>query len=319
MKARRRLVVYAAMALVIVGSRPLFGQEVSLRYLWKKGETLRYRSTQQTAVNMSGLPGIGDMTVNTTISQVMKMVAEDVAADGTATVRVTFESVKMDMSGPMGNIVYDSAAPPTQPADPMTDAIAKGMSVLVGESFSLVTTPNGAVTKLEGMSRLAEKFQKTVPQAAGMGLGGLESMFSDESMKSTFEQSFATLPDRRVKPGDGWTHQAKIANPMGPMTTSTAYTLKAVESPGGAQLARVALTMVLKPAGPATPNAAMPMTVTLGEGSGEGEIWFDVRVGRLQKSVLRQTQPMTMSMADGSALAIQALTKATTTVELVEK
>ena len=79
--------------------------------MWKKGETLRYRMTQESNVNMSGVPGMGEMTVTTVIGQTLKMTTEDVAADGTATVKTTFEAVKLSMGTPMGNFAYDSAAP----------------------------------------------------------------------------------------------------------------------------------------------------------------------------------------------------------------
>jgi hypothetical protein len=323
MKARRRIVAYAALTLVIVCARPLFGQDVALRYVWKKGETLRYRVTQQAAVSMTGIPGMGEMTVNTTIVQGLKMAADDVAADGTATVRTTFESMKFEMGLPTGNVVYDSAAPSKQAADPITDALGKSLGLLIGESITVVTAPNGSVKSVEGLTRIGEKLKSAMPAGMSGGMGGLDTMFSDESMKSMFQQNFATLPDRAVKAGDTWKAEFTMnAPPAGTMATSTAYTLKAVDSVGGTQVARIAIAMTIKPTGgPVATDAGIPMTIKLGDASGEGEMAMDVKLGRLQKTVVRTTQPMTMSMQtpDGTALNMQALTKTTTTVELIEK
>jgi hypothetical protein len=320
MKSRRSRVVSAVLAFVVACATPLIAQDVALKYLWKKGETLRYRLTQESNVNMSGVPGMGEMTVTTLIGQVLKMTTEDVAADGTATVKTTFEAVKVSMGTPMGNFAYDSASP-AAPSDPMIGEIAKAMGALVGESVIIVTTPNGGVTKVSGMTQIGEKITKAMPQAGAAGMGGLDSLMSDEAMTSQFKQGFSILPSGPVKTGTSWKSEITIANPLAPMTAATSYTLKAVETAAGAQVARIAVATVLKPAGPPKPNPALPMNVQVGDGSGEGEMLFDVRLGRLQKSVLRSSQPMTMSMQgpDGSAMSMQMLTKSTVTMELIEK
>ena len=51
------------------------------------------------------------------------------------------------------------------------------------------------------------------------------------------------------------------------------------------------------------------------------EVTFDVKLGRLRKMVTTLAMPMTMSMTgpDGSNINLQASSKATTTVELIEK
>ena len=47
---------------------------------------------------MSGIPGAGDMTVTNSMSQVYSMMVEDIAADGTATLKSKVDSVRLDMS-----------------------------------------------------------------------------------------------------------------------------------------------------------------------------------------------------------------------------
>ena len=101
-----------ACAVVAVPSALALRQDVSLRYKWTKGETLRYRMTQRTTSTITGLPGSdGGMTVEQTFSQVWKEAVEDVAADGTTTLRATFESINIDMSTPMGRMAYDTEHP----------------------------------------------------------------------------------------------------------------------------------------------------------------------------------------------------------------
>jgi Family of unknown function (DUF6263) len=319
MNGRGRRLACLALALAFVCAAPLAAQDVSLRYQWKKGDTLRYRWTAQSNVTMSGIPGLGDMTVTTTLVQVVKMAAEDVAAEGTATLRATFESAKMEMGTPMGSIKYDSAAPSAPTGDPITDALGKAMKALVGASVTLTVTPNGQVPKLQGMEELAAKLKQAIGDEAAMA--GFDAIFSNESMMASFAQNFAAVPDKPVNAGDAWKTELKLSNPMAPMISSMTYTLKAIEPTGGAQIARIATTSVIKPAGPGMPNPAMPgMKIQVGTGSGDGEVIFDARLGRLRKAVFNTTIPMTMSMdaPDATAMSMQSTTKSVLTIELID-
>jgi hypothetical protein len=323
MRFDRRLASCAVVAGVLTASPVLLGQDVSLRYRWTKGDALRYRITTESAVAMSGMPGMGDMTVTTTQSQVQQLTPTDVAADGTATVTMRFESVRMNMSSPMGSFGYDSAAPPSQAADPITAQLAVVMGGLVGESVSAVIAPTGAIRSLEGGTRLMEKLKKALPADAGAAMGslggGLDSIMSDDAMRGNFGQSFATLPDKAVKVGDTWQSEIKMPNPAGQMTVSSTFTLKAVDRVDARDVARIEFTQQIKPG--AGGSAMGMMTVQMTDGTGDGEILFDHKLGRIVRSVARNTLPMTMSMTgpDGSAMNMNALTKTTVTLELVER
>jgi len=316
----RSLLFPAAVVCAVILAQPLTAQSVSVRYVWKKGEALTYRSTQQTAVNMSGVPGMGDMALSTAITQVIRMMPEDVAADGTATLRVTIESMKLEMTSPMGNMAYDSAAPAPAPDDAVAAALAPTIKAVVGASFTMVTKPNGAVTSVSGLAAMAAKLQQALPQGAGMATG-LESFLNDDAMKSAMQQSFAALPDRPVATGESWKNDVTVTNPMMTMTSSTTYILKGFETAAGGQVARIGFTSVVKPKAGVSPASPLPVTVIPGDGKGEGEILMDVRNGRLTKATMRLDQPMSMSMqgGDASAMNISANTKSTTTVELVQK
>ena len=81
MNMRIRLIAAGLVAIgVMTGPATLASeQDVTLRYRWTKGDNLRYRHTQQSTAAISGLPGMGDMTVDSTMAQVFKVAAEDVA------------------------------------------------------------------------------------------------------------------------------------------------------------------------------------------------------------------------------------------------
>src|SRR5262245_37716772 len=97
----RRTLSTLFVALVAVAASASLAAQDTLRYQWTKGATRSYRNTTETNMVMSGVPGMGDLNVTNTMVRITNLVANDVAADGTATLKVVFESIKMNMSVPM--------------------------------------------------------------------------------------------------------------------------------------------------------------------------------------------------------------------------
>jgi hypothetical protein len=322
MRARIGLIAAAVVTALLPGLSGLTAaQEAPLRYRWTKGEEVRYRMSQESTATISGLPGgMADMTIDTLMSQVMKSVVEDVAADGTATIRQVYESVKMEVNSPMSRMSYDSTKKDNASADPTAQSM---FSVMIGESFLLVLSPSGEVQKVDGMSGIMEKVFKNLPQdpAAAAMLQGMRNSFSDDAMRATMSQGFLKFPDRALKVGDSWDSQFTVKNPMiGGITTSVNATLKGFEGSGADQVAKIVMKLTMKPDAGAGGTNPMGLEVKMGDGTGEGEMIFNVAKGRQQRAVNRMNTSLTMSGAgpDGSTLSMQTLVKATVTLELVQ-
>jgi hypothetical protein len=317
--SRRSLRIAFMIAAALISSATLAAQDVTLRFKWTKSEEIRYRTTIQTDMQMSGMPGMGDMNVTMTMVQLTKMTVDDVAADGSATLRNTYESIKMTMQIPMmGEVTYDSAAPPPAGSNAMADMIGKSVGAMVGEAITMVVAPNGKVGKIDGLSRVAEKVKAATPGAGAPGMN-TDSFFSEDAQRSAIEQSFAWMPEKPVRPGDTWKNEFKIPSPLGSQVNTMVNTLKGQETVGGNNVARIATTGTIKPTG--EPGTMGPMTVTMGEGKSTGETLFDTKLGRVRKSTGTMTQPLSMRMSgpDGTDIAIQAVQKTTSTMELIEK
>jgi hypothetical protein len=313
-----------ALGLLFAPTVSAFRQDVTLRYRWAKGDTLRYRITQQSTTTLSGLPGgMGDMTIDQSTGQTLRGVAEEVASDGTATIRQVVESAKMEMNSPMFTMAYDSANPAAGD-NPMSAMLKDIFSAMIGESFTLVIAPTGEVQKAEGFARLAEKMFKNIPQDPSMAgvVEGLKANLSDDAMKNMFMQTFAQFPNRPLKPGDTWNSQFTTNNPMlGALTTSVTSTLKAFEGDGSNRVAKIVTGVTVKQdATKAAQANAMGFSLQMGDGTGDGEQVFDAGTGRLRGSTTRMTVPMTMSGTgpDGAAMSMKTTVKSTTTVELIQ-
>jgi Family of unknown function (DUF6263) len=322
MIAAFRIPALVVLSLSVAGVTSLtaFRQEVKLAYTWPAGVPLRYRITQNTVTTMSGMPGMGEMTLDQTITQVLRIVAEKVGADGTATLQQVIESVKMDMTTPMGKMGFDSADPgATQ--DP-TGMMKDIFSAMLNEPFLVVMAPTGRIESVEGLSRVVEKISKTLPQNPGSAaaLDAIKASLSDEAMRGMIGQGFVAFPDKPVKAGETWNGQLKNTNPaMGAMTTEISSTLKGIEGSGDAQIARIALKFLMKQESAATNAIGMIMKVA--DSSGEGELSFDVGKGRAQRSSVQMQIPMTVSGngPDGTAVNLTTNAKSTITIELIEK
>jgi Family of unknown function (DUF6263) len=326
MKSHIEFVTAGVVALGLLFGPPVSAlrQDVTLRYRWAKGDTLRYRITQQSTTTISGLPGgVPDMAIDQSTGQTLRGVAEDVASDGTTTLRQVVESAKMEMNSPMFTMAYDSANPGAGD-NPMSAMLKDIFSAMIGESFTLVIAPTGEVQKAEGFAKVAEKMFKNVPQdpqVAGI-MEGLKANLSDDAMKNMFMQTFAQFPNRPLKSGDTWNSQFTTYNPMlGALTTSVTSTLKALEGDGSNRVAKIVTSVTVKQDAtkPAQANA-MGFSMQMGDGTGEGEQVFDAGTGRLRGSTTRMTVPMTMSGTgpDGSTMSMKTSVKSTTTVELIQ-
>jgi Family of unknown function (DUF6263) len=320
MRSKYLLATVFAVVVVAVPSADALRQDVTLRHKWTKGETLRYRMTQKAMSTISGLPGdMGEMTVEQTVTQVLKETVDDIAADGTTTLRATFESINVDMSTPMGRMAYDTAHPETA-SDPGS-MLKNIFGNMIGESFTTVVTPAGAVQRVEGLSKLSDKMFASLPAEAAPMLGGLRQGLSDDAMKLNMAQAFAKFPERPLKTGETWDDQVTSINPMmGPVTVSSTSTLKAIEGAGDKQVARIVSTLTLRQDS-ATPGAGpMGMTVKMDEAKGDREVLFSIAQGHMQKVTTNLAMPMSISgtAPDGTALNMRSATRSTTTLELLQ-
>lgn len=298
---------------------PAFAQTVTLRYNWKQGDVITYRTVVRTTSNSTGGPA-GPATFEQTLSQTVKLTVAAVDVDGAATLRQSIEAVSLDVTNPMGKIAYDSAKPPAEDADPRVLSMARTIGGMVGEAISVTMAPTGAVKRIDGAARIVEKLMTNLPRdpMAGGLAQNIKAMLSDDALRSSLEQSFSRLPDQPVKIGDSWTsEQAVGADAIGKVIGKSTFTLKAIDGAGDAAVARIAVALALRQE--SVPTAGASAVMKLGADSkGEGEVVFDIARGRIQKNTMRTDMPSTVTMrgAEGP-MTLHNNTKTSMTMDVV--
>ena len=276
---------------------------------------------------VTGMPGAppGPVTIVQTVTQMLKFTAEDVAPDGAATLRQTFQSTRTEMSNPAGKFVFDSAAPDAS-QDAMAQSVRDITLAMIGESILIEIAADGAVRRIEGASRITDKIAKVMAAANDPGAAqagqGLRAMLADDALKNTFEQTFPRLSGPPAKAGDTWTGQLALGNPgAGRITGRSTFTLKPLEGTGEAPVARIAVDLALKQEGVPPPSGPAAMVMTLGDAKGTGEILFAVSGGHIQRSTMRTDMPSSVVMngPDGSPITMDSKSTITMTMELVQK
>lgn len=253
----------------------------------------------------------------------MKLTVAAVNVDGTATLRQSIEAVSMEVTTPAGKIAYDSAKPPGEDADPRVVAMSKTAGGMVGEAISVTMTPTGAIKRIDGAARIADKLIASLPRDPMSGglAQNIKTMLSEDALRNSLEQSFARMPDQPVNIGSTWTSEQSIgADATGKIVGTSTFTLKAVEGTGDAAVARIAVALALRQE--SVPAAGASAAMKLGAGSkGEGEVLFSLGRGLIETHTMRSDMPMTVTMRgpDGGTMTRQTSTKTSMTMQRIDK
>ena len=299
------------------------GQAVTLRYQWKQGDVLTYRTEVRTTSTATGGPR-GPETFEQTLTQTFQLTVGAVnPTDGSATLRQSIETVAVEMNTPAGKISYDSTRKVADDADPRVQGMAKTLGGMVGEAISVTMAPTGAVRRIDGAARVVQKLIDNLPRdpMAGGLAQNIKAMLSDDALRSSLEQSFSRLPEQPVKVGETWTAEHTVsAGASGRVLGKSTFTLKAIEGADEAAVARIGVSLALQHEEASAPGAST--VVKLGAGSkGEGDVSFNVARGRIEANNMRTDMPSTVTMRspDGGTLTIQNTTKTTMAMIRVEK
>src|SRR5688572_6724098 len=109
-----------------------------LRWKFEVGEKFDYDTTQDMTLTMKGGPVPQGITTNVEQKMDMTWDVEGVNEEGEAVIRQKINRVQMTMTGPMGNVKYDSDS--EEPATGMAAMLAPMFDAMTQGEFELTMT-----------------------------------------------------------------------------------------------------------------------------------------------------------------------------------
>lgn len=273
----------------LVPAHPAGAQAVELRWGFEPGAEHLYRVVQEAETVVPGAETVQHQSL------VMRKEVLEVGNDGTADLRVTYESVRHRQEGPMGVQEYDSEADDPPEAGPLA-----ALPVLVGRSFEMTLSPSGEVRAVRGTDDFIEEMVDALggaapdEAAAERARQALEATFGEEGLAALLDQGMQSLPADPVAPGEEWSEVVGVQSPLGTIDSEYRYTLERVAEEAGSRVAVVSVegTIGEMEPDPAGPMAEMADLVEASGGEMAGELRFDVDRGLLVWSVVEGTTRM---------------------------
>lgn len=224
-KSRRWIPVALAVLLVspaVVRAQCTVGSDgpaaASLALRLKEGDTRRAMSTSDQTTTQTV------MGQQQTSHQVTKMgVRYDVlkaGEDGRRRVRVTYESMSLDATTPMGRMSWSSAD--TAGTVPQGAEI---FSALLGHGYTVAMDADGTNRHVEGWDSLVSELMDAIPSQPGSSAEDTKKMLEQnvgESMiGGALKDVVAVMPSKTAGVGDTWSCTSRIGGGMGLTNTST--------------------------------------------------------------------------------------------------
>lgn len=257
----------AALTLVSALAAPAQeAQKVTLEWKFAKGDKLRYEYSAK--VDSDG----GDFETETTYGLAMEVVSVD-EKDGTATIKATFDRIKLKYTDGDDDVDFDSdkGKKPAKDDVPATTIVA-----LIGKPLDLKLSRRGQVLKLTGIDKVAETFEKDDSdddEDGGQAGPSFTKHFSDDIIEGQIQSEFGQLAEKPVAKGEAWKNNLPLPEPTsfavgGGRAWPSKFTLKEIRD-GAKEV------VISQDGGPTRDDV---------EGSVKSDRVWDVEKGRLQSS-----------------------------------
>lgn len=187
----------------------LQAQKTDLALRLEEGATYK-QVTQATITTDQEFDG-QKMNIRMTISGTMSFHVKE-ATSSAYTMDTTFDTLKMTMQLPQGEMVFDSES------NDENDIFSKMFSAIIGQPFKVVMNPAGEVVNVQEVENLWEKMIDQfdeIPQAQREQLKAqLLKAFGEKALKGNIEMTTAIYPDHTVNKGDTWVVHTSIETGM---------------------------------------------------------------------------------------------------------
>ena len=221
----RNTILMTAAAMLLACVTCSHGQDtgkLQFRLRLREGQSFKSETVSRQVItqNIFG----NEQKMDQTMGMTYRYDVQSVAPDGTATIKVSYDALKMVMNGPTGKIDYDSKNPPAE-----IPAAAKGVAAMLGQTFVMEMNAQGQITKVEGLKALLDRIisQLDLPDGAAKSMADdmLKKQFGNDAMVGTMQAMMAVYPEEPVGVGDTWIKNTNVTAGF-PMQMENTYTLK---------------------------------------------------------------------------------------------
>lgn len=135
---------------------------------------------------------------------------QSAAASGDMQVCVTYERVRLKMTGAGGAVDYDSSKPGGGALHPA----AATLGAMVGTSLEATMSPTGKISDVRGIDAIVRKMLEglALPEGSQRAMlqQAMDRQMSQDNVRSSLGATMATFPQQPVNPGDTWEQEASV-------------------------------------------------------------------------------------------------------------
>lgn len=207
--------------------------KIDLKFNLKQGQSYRMRMVmdQKISQTMQGQ----EQNINQKMVMGVGFDVQEVDTNGIISLKTTYQTLQVQMDGPMGTIEYDSTRPqtsvdPNDPNEQMARMITAIYDAMVGQSVIVKVTPKGKTLAIEGldamMAEMVEKMAAGDEAAKEAMKQMMENFASEDKVKEMSDPMMTPFPKEPVGIGDSWYDIATVSVGF-PIDVDTTYILKA--------------------------------------------------------------------------------------------
>lgn len=245
-------------------------QAVLLKMNLKKGASYLFSTNIDQLVNQEVMGNQMDIKQQTKVDYLYEVLESN--AQGMK-IKSTYQTMAINMETPQGAFKFDSESK-ENPESPL-----KAVGNMVGKSFLMYLSPEGGVTKVEGMQDILNSIggEETTQQL-------LKQQFSDSAFMNMMNVSLNIYPNKEIKPRETWQKDFKMPMAgMMEMDLQNQYTLTGIQG----KQADIAVHSAVKLSPIASDSPLGSMEINL-NGTQEGTIQVDVSTGLINASTINQ-------------------------------
>lgn len=256
------------------------GPEVDLRPKFKKGEEIRFTMNLDTS-GRDVTPGAGEQTKSTQQQIGLLLRVKDSNPETGATLDLVYESFKITVKAPTGDVSFDSSKPADK--DDMTDQVLRG---IVGLTLKVKVDANGEITEVSG--------------GDGGAASALSGQFSGaEMIKGVFGPVFSVKKGTpKVSVGESWTTEDVLQGGAASTRVKMTHTLKSVQ--GNNANIDIKGSVVMDP-------SSGGMKAGVKDSSISGRAVWDIERGMLARLETDQKLTVETKTDQGSSLSSQTM------------